>query len=91
MTIDVFGLWLQSLDPVKVASESFHTAEHRAMVRAHEERKRKALEYVAQPRTLAQMYTPAKAREKRVNKIAEEFEFTEEQLRIAEKVFSKNS
>ena len=84
---DVFGLWLQSLDPLKVASESFHTAEHRAMVRAHEERKRKALEYVSHPRTLAQMYTPAKAREKRVKKIVEKHEFTEKQLEIARKVY----
>ena len=91
MTIDVFGLWLQSLDPLKVASESFHTAEHRAMVRAHEERKRKALDFVSQPRTLAEMYTPKRAQEKRVRKIAESYEFTEEQLRIAEKVFSKKS
>lgn len=41
---DVFGLWLQSLDVSKVSSESFHTEEHRAMVAAHEERKRKVLE-----------------------------------------------
>jgi hypothetical protein len=83
---DVFGLWLQSLDPLKVASESFHTAEHRAMVKAHEERKRKALEFVFQPRTLAEMYTPAKAREKRVQRIAYEHEFTDRQLEIARRV-----
>lgn len=85
---DVFGLWLQSLDPLKVASESFHTAEHRAMVRAHEERKRKALEYTSLYTSLPQMYTPAKAREKRVKKIAETHVFTEAQLEIARKVFS---
>ena len=83
---DVFGLWLQSLDPLKVASESFHTAEHRAMVRAHEERKRKALEYTSLYNSLPQMYTPAKAREKRVKKIAKTHEFTEAQLEIARRV-----
>jgi hypothetical protein len=83
---DVFGLWLQSLDPLKVASESFHTAEHRAMVKAHQERKRKALEYTSLYTSFPEMYTPAKAREKRVQRIAYEHEFTDRQLEIARRV-----
>jgi hypothetical protein len=80
---DVFGLWLQSLDPKKVARESFHTAEHRAMVREHEARKRKVETLVEMHTPLPEMYTPAKAREKRVQRIAVEHEFTDRQLEIA--------
>jgi len=91
MTTDVFGLWLQSLDPVKVARESFHGAEHRAMLREHEARKRKVLGLIEEHAPLVQRYTPKRAQEKRVQRIAVEHEFTDAQLRIAEKVFSKKS
>lgn len=85
-----FTLWLESLDPKKVALESFYHEAHREMLREHEARKealRQPQRYLHPAYSSPVIVEPKKPKRARVRKA--DYEFTDRQLEIARRALDK--
>jgi hypothetical protein len=83
--IDAFELWMMTLDPLKVATESFQHENHRKMLAEHEARKRNPLPVEPLPRP------KKKQREITLKSKADEVVFTAWQLDLADRLFKREN